>query len=131
MALQQNGVATADTHSTLPLAGVFRSPLPLGPAVCRFWSCVGVGSGVYFWWSREKWCWCGVGGNSDIEQVGYFWALLSEPRAAVREKLDRQCASLARSERGGHQSSVRRKRLLIHATPTPAAYALTAVPQWV
>jgi hypothetical protein len=53
--------------------------------------------------------------NSDIEQVEYFWALLSEQRAAVREKLDRQYAALARSERGGHLSSVRRKRLLIRA----------------
>jgi hypothetical protein len=31
MALQQNDVATADIHSAPPLAGVFRSPLPLGP----------------------------------------------------------------------------------------------------
>jgi len=116
MALQQNGVATADTHSTLPLAGVFRSPLSLGPGCFADSGHVGGGSGVYFRWLREKWCWCGVGGNSDIEQVEYFWALLSEQRAAVREKLDRQYASLARSERGGHQSSVRRKRLLIRAT---------------
>jgi len=56
-----------------------------------------------------------VAGNCDIEQVEYFWALLSEQRAAVREKLDRLHASLARSERGGHLSSVRRKRLLIRA----------------
>ena len=42
-------------------------------------------------------------------------ALLSEQRAAVREKLDRLYAALARSERGGHLSSVRRKRLLIRA----------------
>lgn len=56
-----------------------------------------------------------MAGNCDIEQVEYFWALLSEQRAAVREKLDRLHASLARSERGGHLSSVRRKRLLIRA----------------
>jgi hypothetical protein len=59
-----------------------------------------------------------VGGNSDIEQVEYFWALLSEQRAEVREKLDRQYATLARSERGGHLSSVRRKRLVIRAMET-------------
>jgi hypothetical protein len=51
-----------------------------------------------------------VAANSDIEQVEYFWALLSEQRAAVREKLERLYAALARSERGGHLSSVRRKR---------------------
>jgi hypothetical protein len=39
-----------------------------------------------------------VGANSDIEQVEYFWALLSEQRAAVRQKLDRQYASLAGSQ---------------------------------
>ena len=33
----------------------------------------------------------------------------------MREKLDRLYAALARSERGGHLSSVRRKRLLIRA----------------
>jgi hypothetical protein len=56
-----------------------------------------------------------VAGNSDIEQVEYFWALLSEQRAAGCEKLDRLYASLARSEHGGHLSSIRRKRLLIRA----------------
>ena len=56
-----------------------------------------------------------MGASSDIEQVEYFWALLSEQRAVVREKLDRLNAALARSERGGHLSSVRRKRLLKRA----------------
>jgi hypothetical protein len=56
-----------------------------------------------------------VAGNSEIEQVEYFYALLSEQRTAVREKLDRLYAALARSERGGHLSSLRRKRLLIRA----------------
>ena len=112
--LLRAGVATADTHSALPLAAAFRSLWPWPGCFTQFGH-VGVGSGVYFWWSREKWCWCDVGANSDIEQVEYFWALLSEQRAAVREKLDRLNAALARSERGGHLSSVRRKRLLIRA----------------
>ncbi|MDT5134795.1 MAG: hypothetical protein QOE41_4106 [Mycobacterium sp.] len=56
-----------------------------------------------------------MAGNSEIEQVEFFFALLSEQRTAVREKLDRLYAALARSERGGHLSSVRRKRLLIRA----------------
>jgi hypothetical protein len=65
-----------------------------------------------------------VGGNSDIEQVEYFWALLSAQRAAVREKLDRQYAWLARSERGGHQSSVRQQLDdLQKSIETLAAYA--------
>jgi hypothetical protein len=51
--------------------------------------------------------------NSEIQQAEYFWALLSEQRAAVREKLDGQYAALARCQQGGHLSSVRRKRLVI------------------
>ena len=51
--------------------------------------------------------------NSEIQQAVYFWALLSEQRAAVREKLDGQYAALARCQQGGHLSSVRRKRLVI------------------
>jgi hypothetical protein len=56
-----------------------------------------------------------VAGNSETEQVEYFCALLSEQRTAVREKLDRLHAALARSERCGHLSGVRRKRLLIRS----------------
>jgi hypothetical protein len=51
--------------------------------------------------------------NSEIQQAEYFWALLSEQRAAVREKMDGQYAALARCQQGGHLSSVRRKRLVI------------------
>ena len=51
--------------------------------------------------------------NSEIQQAEYFWALLSEQRAAVREKLDGQYAALARCQQGGHLSSVRRKRRII------------------
>ena len=47
--------------------------------------------------------------NSEIQQAEYFWALLSEQRAAVRERLDGQYAALARCQQGGHLSSVRRK----------------------
>ena len=58
--------------------------------------------------------------DSEIQQAEYFWALLSEQRAAVREKLGGQYAALARCQRGGHLWSVRRKRLVIREIESEA-----------